>query len=73
MPFNCGAWGKYAELEQTVGETDRSRAIFELAIGQSVLDMPGSQVSRPAAVAAAVFGFFIFKEKHFGVRYEIVV
>ena len=33
-------WSKYAELEQTVGETDRARAIFELAIGQSVLDMP---------------------------------
>lgn len=40
MPYNCKAWSKYAELEKSVGETDRCRAIFELAISRDVLDMP---------------------------------
>jgi crooked neck len=37
---NCHAWINYAKLEQSLEETDRCRAIFELAISQNVLDMP---------------------------------
>ncbi|KAK6947886.1 HAT (Half-A-TPR) repeat, partial [Dillenia turbinata] len=37
---NCYAWGKYAELEISFSETERARAIFELAIAQPALDMP---------------------------------
>ncbi|KAK2664401.1 hypothetical protein Ddye_002975 [Dipteronia dyeriana] len=37
---NCYAWSKYAELERSLSETDRARAIFELAIAQPALDMP---------------------------------
>lgn len=40
MPENCQAWSKYAELEAGLGETERARAIFELAVNQPVLDMP---------------------------------
>ena len=39
-PHSCVAWGKFAELERSLGETDRGRAIFELAIGQPLLNMP---------------------------------
>ncbi|KAK3198838.1 hypothetical protein Dsin_022253 [Dipteronia sinensis] len=33
-------WSKYAELVRSLAETDRTRAIFELAIAQPALDMP---------------------------------
>ena len=40
-PANCTAWCKLAEFEaQFLGETDRARAVYELAIAQPVLDMP---------------------------------
>ncbi|XVF50988.1 hypothetical protein PTKIN_Ptkin04bG0147300 [Pterospermum kingtungense] len=39
-PENCYAWVKYAELERSLSETERARAIFELAITQPALDMP---------------------------------
>ncbi|CAB1444959.1 unnamed protein product [Pleuronectes platessa] len=39
-PENCTTWIKFAELEIILGDTDRARAIFELAIGQPRLDMP---------------------------------
>ncbi|KAI9252675.1 hypothetical protein BY458DRAFT_522730 [Sporodiniella umbellata] len=40
-PANCSAWIKFTELERDVlGETERCRAIFDLAIAQSALDMP---------------------------------
>lgn len=39
-PANCYAWSKFAELERSLNETERGRAIFELAISQPVLDMP---------------------------------
>ncbi|XP_016415432.1 crooked neck-like protein 1 [Sinocyclocheilus rhinocerous] len=39
-PENCTTWIKFAELEAILGDTDRARAIFELAIGQPRLDMP---------------------------------
>ncbi len=37
---NCNTWVKYAELETVLGDTDRARAIFELAINQPLMDMP---------------------------------
>lgn len=37
---NCQAWCKWAELERSLGETERVRALFELAIQQPQLDMP---------------------------------
>lgn len=39
-PANCAAWCKFAELERSLGELDRARSIFELAIAQPLLDMP---------------------------------
>jgi crooked neck len=39
-PANCQAWIKFAELERGLDDLERTRAIFELAIDQSVLDMP---------------------------------
>ncbi|KAF3673383.1 Crooked neck-like protein 1 [Capsicum baccatum] len=39
-PENCYAWSKFAELEKSLYETERARAIFELAIDQPSLDMP---------------------------------
>lgn len=39
-PENCITWMKFAELESLLGDSERARAIFELAITQSRLDMP---------------------------------
>ena len=39
-PANCQAWIKFAELERALDDLDRTRAIFELAVNQLVLDMP---------------------------------
>ncbi|KAA8567072.1 hypothetical protein EYC84_010147 [Monilinia fructicola] len=39
-PANCQAWIKFAELERGLDDLERTRAIFELAISQQVLDMP---------------------------------
>jgi len=39
-PDNCTTWIKLAELESILGDNDRARAIYELAIEQSRLDMP---------------------------------
>jgi tetratricopeptide (TPR) repeat protein len=39
-PANCQAWIKFAELERGLDDLERTRAIFELAIDQPVLDMP---------------------------------
>ncbi|KIO33062.1 hypothetical protein M407DRAFT_65845 [Tulasnella calospora MUT 4182] len=39
-PTNCTAWIKFAELEMMLGDTERARAIFELAVSQPALDMP---------------------------------
>uniref|UniRef100_A0A3B3ZTV5 Pre-mRNA-splicing factor Syf1-like N-terminal HAT-repeats domain-containing protein n=1 Tax=Periophthalmus magnuspinnatus TaxID=409849 RepID=A0A3B3ZTV5_9GOBI len=39
-PENCTTWIKFAELESILGDTERARAIYELAIGQPRLDMP---------------------------------
>lgn len=39
-PDNSLAWIKYAELENLLGDINRSRAIFGLAVKQPSLDMP---------------------------------
>ncbi|KAI9528346.1 Crooked neck-like protein 1 [Dissostichus eleginoides] len=39
-PENCTTWIKFSELETILGDVERARAIFELAIGQPRLDMP---------------------------------
>lgn len=39
-PENCITWMKFAELETLLGDIERARAIFELAINQPRLDMP---------------------------------
>src|SRR5271156_4522767 len=39
-PENCTTWMKFAELEGLLGDYDRARAIFELAVNQPKLDMP---------------------------------
>jgi len=39
-PSNCTTWIKYAEMETILGDIDRARAIYELAISQTMLDMP---------------------------------
>ncbi|KAM3319894.1 hypothetical protein P3S67_007094 [Capsicum chacoense] len=39
-PENCYAWSKFAELERSLYEKERVRAIFEFAIDQSAVLMP---------------------------------
>ncbi|KAF7269393.1 hypothetical protein GWI33_017576 [Rhynchophorus ferrugineus] len=39
-PENCVTWMKFAELETLLGDIDRARAIYELAVNQPRLDMP---------------------------------
>jgi crooked neck len=37
---NCTTWIKFAELETILGDVERARAIYELAVNQPKLDMP---------------------------------
>lgn len=37
---NCTTWMKFAELETILGDFERARAIYEIAINQPRLDMP---------------------------------
>jgi crooked neck len=39
-PETCATWVRFAQLERSLGEEERGRAIFELAVSQSVLDAP---------------------------------
>lgn len=39
-PENCITWMKFAELETLLGDSERARAIYQLAIDQPRLDMP---------------------------------
>lgn len=59
---NCNTWIKYAELETILGDTDRARAIFELAINQSLMDMP-------EMLWKAYLDFEIEQEEHNNVRH----
>ncbi|XP_051825925.1 crooked neck-like protein 1 [Antechinus flavipes] len=39
-PESCPTWIQFAELETILGDVDRARAIYELAVAQPCLDMP---------------------------------
>ncbi|KAJ2562094.1 NineTeen Complex (NTC) component, partial [Coemansia sp. RSA 1836] len=39
-PTNCATWVEFAKLEAALGEDERCRALFELAVEQPTLDMP---------------------------------
>ncbi len=39
-PENCAAWMKFAELESLLGDVERARGVYELAVSQPRLDMP---------------------------------
>ena len=39
-PENCASWVRFAELESALGDYERARGIFELAVEQPRLDMP---------------------------------
>lgn len=39
-PSSCYAWMQYAKLETELGDDDRARAIYEMGVNQSELDMP---------------------------------
>jgi crooked neck len=39
-PHAVAAWVKFAQLERSLSESERARAIFELAVSQPALDMP---------------------------------
>uniref|UniRef100_T1IV56 Crooked neck-like protein 1 n=1 Tax=Strigamia maritima TaxID=126957 RepID=T1IV56_STRMM len=39
-PENCTTWIKFAELETILGDAQRARAIYQLAVQQPRLDMP---------------------------------
>ena len=39
-PSNSRAWIQFADLERSLDDLDRARAVYELAIDQSSLDMP---------------------------------
>ncbi|CAG0917317.1 unnamed protein product [Notodromas monacha] len=58
---NCSTWMKFAELELLLGDVDRARAIFELAIHQDVLDIP-------EVLWKAYIDFEINQEDHTRVR-----
>jgi crooked neck len=40
MPANCQTWVKFAQLEASLSEVERARAVFEMAVNQPALDMP---------------------------------
>jgi crooked neck len=40
LPTNCSAWVQFAELEASLGEDARARAVYEVAVAQPALDMP---------------------------------
>lgn len=40
VPDDSMTWMKYAELENLLGDEDRARAIFQIAVQQPMLDMP---------------------------------
>jgi len=39
-PSDCNTWCRYAELETMLGDTNRARALYEIAINEEKLDMP---------------------------------
>ena len=53
---NCTTWCRYAELETLLGDLERARGIYEIAIRQQRLDMPEVR----ALLNFLVF-FFVFR------------
>lgn len=39
-PFNLDSWIKYAELEENLGDEERSRGIYEIALFRNPVDLP---------------------------------
>uniref|UniRef100_A0A7S2ZVE3 Pre-mRNA-splicing factor Syf1/CRNKL1-like C-terminal HAT-repeats domain-containing protein n=3 Tax=Rhodosorus marinus TaxID=101924 RepID=A0A7S2ZVE3_9RHOD len=39
-PYSVTAWKEFAEMEASLGETSRARAVLELGVSQDELDMP---------------------------------
>ena len=39
-PSTCTAWCRFAELERSLGESQRARQLYELASQQPQLDVP---------------------------------
>lgn len=39
-PENSQTWMKFAEMETLLGDADRARAIYNIAVQQPALDMP---------------------------------
>ncbi|PIA14610.1 TPR-like protein [Coemansia reversa NRRL 1564] len=39
-PTNCATWVEFAKLEMALGEIERCRALFGIAVEQPILDMP---------------------------------
>ena len=40
FPSSCSAWSKFAEMENSLGEVERVRGLYEVAISRPLLDMP---------------------------------
>lgn len=57
-PANCATWTKYAEFETELGDFDRARAIYELAVSQDLLDMP-EVCHCPLLIAMLQFAFYL--------------
>lgn len=70
-PENCYAWIKYTELEQSLGDTERARAIFELAIAQPALDMP-ELLWKVTNMFAIVCPFMERLSKFFGLSFMLL-
>lgn len=55
-PENCTTWIKFAELETILGDMERARGIFELAIGQPRLDMPEVLITVQSTLFCTEYG-----------------
>lgn len=68
MPENSSTWIKFAELETLLGDLDRARAIFNLAIQQPALDMPEvckNFFDLQGVILLPLFATLKFFHKHF--------
>lgn len=60
-PANCTTWVKFAEMETLLGDMERARAIYELAVEQPLLDMP-------EVLWKAYIDFEVLQEEHDNAR-----
>ena len=44
-PDNCNTWCHFAQLENLLGDIERARGIYEIAVEQNRLDMPEVNLS----------------------------